>query len=379
MYSVVISLILPDLLSMIMLIFLAFLISRNIVISKESSQDFLTIIFLVMVIIVTEVMESALEVTSLDAQMAMLVLNVVGFIITPIIPILMSDLYNGRIVKKSTYVWIPVVINTVLCLTTPFTGWIFSVAEDNKYSRGPYFFVFVLTSAYSFFLFVRANYRYAKNFTAGDHIYLNGLYMMVVLGNVVQLIAPDVQVIWTCVSISLVLFYIFLRELQFKYDPLTGLLNRQAFQRAMQELKNVQEVSVLVFDLNCLKMINDTYGHVIGDAYITKSSTILSEVFKEVGTCYRVGGDEFCILSKECNEPKIKSALRDMEEQVERIDYKWKDSFHIAHGYAFYYKKDGQDIYDVFAEADQRMYEHKEKSKNTIREELYEEEPVEKK
>lgn len=378
MYSVVISLILPDLLSMIMLIFLAFLISRNIVISKESSQDFLTIIFLVMVIIVTEVMESTLEVTSLDAQMAMLVLNVVGFIITPIIPVLMSDLYNERIAKKSIFIWVPVVINTVLCLTTPFTGWIFSVAKDNKYSRGPYFFLFVLISAYSFFLFVRANYRYAKNFTAGDHFYLNGLYIMVVLGNAIQLIAPDVQIIWSCVSISLVLFYIFLRELQFKFDPLTGLLNRQAFQRAMQELKNFQEASVLVFDLNSLKMINDTYGHVIGDAYITKSSTILSEAFKDVGTCYRVGGDEFCILSKECNETKIKHALRNMEEQVECIDYKWKDSFHIAYGYAFYNKKDGQDIYDVFAEADQRMYEHKEKSKSILHEEMYEEEPVEK-
>ncbi|MCE5181991.1 MAG: GGDEF domain-containing protein [Betaproteobacteria bacterium] len=90
---------------------------------------------------------------------------------------------------------------------------------------------------------------------------------------------------------------------QAETDPLTGLFNRRAFdeklsrafRRAMRQ-KN-EPLSLLLFDLDFFKNINDEFGHQFGDAYLNKmAASLLSVIREDVDFVFRFGGDEFAML-----------------------------------------------------------------------------------
>lgn len=88
-------------------------------------------------------------------------------------------------------------------------------------------------------------------------------------------------------------------------DSLTGLSNHGAFQERLEhELKLAaryqHEVSLILLDLDQLKRINDTYGHVAGDATLCHVAQSMRSVVREVDMCARYGGEEFCVILPQC-------------------------------------------------------------------------------
>ena len=85
-------------------------------------------------------------------------------------------------------------------------------------------------------------------------------------------------------------------------DVLTGLYNRRYFDEMMdaewkRSGRNKSLLSVVIFDLDHFKIINDTYGHQTGDEYLKKTAAILTSVFKrETDVVARFGGEEFIVL-----------------------------------------------------------------------------------
>jgi len=84
-------------------------------------------------------------------------------------------------------------------------------------------------------------------------------------------------------------------------DPLTGLGNRRAFKRYLEEIPRSvnadDELMVAMFDLDGFKQYNDTFGHGAGDALLTRFAQRLSDTAGSA-TAYRMGGDEFCVLAQ---------------------------------------------------------------------------------
>ncbi len=85
------------------------------------------------------------------------------------------------------------------------------------------------------------------------------------------------------------------------YDPLTGAANRLLFNdRLIQALKfakrNNRAVSILCFDLDDFKPINDSFGHDVGDELLKRFVKLISSICRETDTIARFGGDEFILL-----------------------------------------------------------------------------------
>ncbi len=153
-------------------------------------------------------------------------------------------------------------------------------------------------------------------------------------------------------------------------DGLTGVGNRTAYQKKLYEYgknKNIC-VGLVMFDVNNLKKINDKFGHSVGDELIIKSANIIKDSFKDIGSCYRIGGDEFVVfISGKKIDEDYQKGIENMNTIISDENQKTQYEISIAYGMAVYNSKIDKDISDVLNKADEEMYICKEKIKKTAR------------
>jgi diguanylate cyclase (GGDEF)-like protein len=151
-------------------------------------------------------------------------------------------------------------------------------------------------------------------------------------------------------------------------DSITGLANRTAFNQDIDELKKEEEYSIISIDLNDLKTVNDTKGHQAGDRYIINAARILSKIFGNDGTCYRIGGDEFCVLIKKSGSDAITGSLiSEMEKEIiahNKMETSYPVSF--AWGYESNIPSQPRDYSEIMRCADEKMYENKRLQKGDV-------------
>lgn len=87
-------------------------------------------------------------------------------------------------------------------------------------------------------------------------------------------------------------------ELRYKveHDALTGLYNRGAYEKLLEEHGREGDIALLWIDVDRFKGINDTYGHDIGDRVLQKVARLLSSGFRATDYACRTGGDEFAVI-----------------------------------------------------------------------------------
>ena len=142
-------------------------------------------------------------------------------------------------------------------------------------------------------------------------------------------------------------------------DGLTGLYNRAAFEEWMNETNDFNDVMIVMMDLNDLKECNDTYGHIEGDKYLINSANLISRNFGEIGKCYRLGGDEFCVIVPKASSVHIENFLKRMERKESDINkFNKKQKLAIAYGVAVFNDRDNS-FADTYKRADDNMYEKK--------------------
>ena len=144
-------------------------------------------------------------------------------------------------------------------------------------------------------------------------------------------------------------------------DGLTGLRNKRSFDLSLEHL--VQEGSsfgLCYIDINYFKTVNDRFGHNVGDALL---KTVAKRIQENTSyPAYRIGGDEFVILGdEEVEEARYKQFKKNIDQafaqRVRCLDKK----LHITVSLGFArYPDDGQEVQQVIALADQRMYADKE-------------------
>lgn len=144
-------------------------------------------------------------------------------------------------------------------------------------------------------------------------------------------------------------------------DPLTGAYNRRAWLAFMaSEEQNCHtfgiEACVFVLDLNDLKKVNDTDGHLAGDQLLQTAVQSIQSVLSPSDVLARLGGDEFAILAIDRNESSAKALHQKLQQQL--------DHAHVSVAIGMAVRDHHGTLNDAFKMADQRMYEHKRQLKN---------------
>lgn len=146
-------------------------------------------------------------------------------------------------------------------------------------------------------------------------------------------------------------------------DALTNLPNRYSFERyQLDSEKSGISVAVLLFDANYLKITNDTKGHVAGDKLLCDTAYCITKCFgnKAQDNCFRIGGDEFAAIIKNCTVKQIEDNVKEF------IEMQKKYGISVSVGYTYSDDIGNTTYKDLIEKADKKMYANKEKMHKEI-------------
>lgn len=351
-----------DILAIITLYFTIRLARRNIVIDTYRNKLYILAAAITILILMMEI-ATILMAPSRSAQIVIphRIANIIGFSLSPVVPFILYFFHRN---KPRSLICLPLLINALICILSYTTGWVFFIDAQNQYSRGDWFLLPTITSMFYYIIMVAAIAQNHNVFDVNDKQVLIPILLIPIAGASVQIIFPNIICLWASISISLLLYYIFLRELQFKYDIQTGIKNRSAFEKEMKRhAKNHNDAVIVVIDINNLKFFNDRYGHESGDEVIISAAHIIDKSFRGIGQVFRIGGDEFCVICSGIPLEIIEQACSKLERLLAASNQERTDKIGLAYGYAFYSGDGKESIYAAFAQADRAMYTHKAKLK----------------
>ncbi len=153
-------------------------------------------------------------------------------------------------------------------------------------------------------------------------------------------------------------------------DELTGLCNRRGFFNLAEHALNLanrlqRQIFILYLDLDNLKEINDTLGHMEGDTMLIETANILRATYRKSDIIARIGGDEFAVIPVDTTEENAKVAASRLQKNIdthnEKISRDYKLS--ISVGISYYDPNFPTSIDKLLSQADKSMYERKRNKK----------------
>lgn len=151
------------------------------------------------------------------------------------------------------------------------------------------------------------------------------------------------------------------------HDELTGLYNRRFFEKELRrlDLKENLPISIIVGDINGLKLTNDIFGHSVGDLLLQNTAVILKKTCREEDVIARVGGDEFTILLPRADQEETERIIKAIKNELLRgniqgIRTSMSMGYHIKNSME-------EDILQTLKIAGDKMYSAKTLSQNTTK------------
>ncbi len=174
------------------------------------------------------------------------------------------------------------------------------------------------------------------------------------------------------ISAILVLFLIFSyvrKKLEYEssHDALTSLYNRRAYEYVIE--KEVERskryhssLSLILFDIDHFKNINDSYGHKTGDKIIIELGRLILKSLRKSDSLFRVGGEEFAIISPHTNADSAFKLAEIIRQRVADFSFEINDKVTISLGVAELHQDISKD--QLYSHADQAMYQAKNGGRN---------------
>jgi len=167
-------------------------------------------------------------------------------------------------------------------------------------------------------------------------------------------------------ELGLLLEYVVMKnEMNYKieYDSLTAIHSRNMFLGKVEEYltsnKRTKPSVFVMIDLDDFKVVNDTFGHVVGDLALKSFGTILKCSMGINDECGRYGGDEFCILFRDCTKEQAVTKLKDLKKNLQNNPYHEKRAISFSYGCVEIAPEDECSVLLAINASDRAMYEYK--------------------
>lgn len=346
------------------LVVLTYVSWHNVFFVRQMKKQFILAACITITVIMAESICVIFESRAAVSSVLIFTANIVGFSLSPFIAIILSKTFSVKTGRISMLLTIPVWMNVVLVISSPWTGLIFNLS-GNHYLRGPWFGVYIAAYLCAYAILIAASLKAMRLYQCHIKSTFVMLLIFTFVGTLIQVIHPDIHTSWLCITLSLILYYAYFCELSETQDILTGLLNRSVYEQYIKDLNQHASGSILIFDLDQFKQINDLYGHPWGDSCLQTIGTLIKDCFLHMGFCYRVGGDEFCVICRTTDERYIEDRLGLFHRKIDER----RKSCHVQNefpmvstGYSVFLGLE-KGYAAAMKEADNQMYDFKNKRK----------------
>lgn len=155
-----------------------------------------------------------------------------------------------------------------------------------------------------------------------------------------------------------------------KIDALTGLYNHKTFHEYLQILidhaeKNAVSIHLAILDIDNFKLINDTYGHWVGDIVLKEVAGRITDLMNPNDFAARYGGEEFAVIFTDMSTEEAHANAEAMREGIEELSISHVDrTVTVSVGFYSYYPGDGKEL--LFRRTDSALYQAKRQGKNRV-------------
>lgn len=276
--------------------------------------------------------------------------------------------YEPMSIKHLVVLGIPVYLNFILVLLSPFYGLVFSIDATNTYLRGDwYWLAAVLTFGYMFYgIFFLLKHR--KKLMANDTILFVLIGFLPLAGGIAQALVYGLLMVWSAAAAALVLSYIYLQERMVRLDAMTGAWTRESFFHVFERriLQRPEEVfGGIYIDIDGLKKINDVYGHAEGNQAIFRVVNVIRSMIRSNDNLVRLGGDEFLLLIETTNIHYLEDLVAKIRLAFEACEQEHQLPYHLTCSFGIGLYTDTYQNLDTFLHViDLKMYEDKNRNAN---------------
>lgn len=157
---------------------------------------------------------------------------------------------------------------------------------------------------------------------------------------------------------------------QAMFDALTGIPNRLAYERKLEEeiarwKRFDKPLCLIVWDIDLFKQVNDTYGHKAGDKVLKKIARVMHDRIRETDFLARFGGEEFVMLLPDTTEAEAVDLANELRQQIESCGFHYQRkavAITVSCGISIF--RDGDVATSVFERADRALYQAKDDGRN---------------
>lgn len=278
--------------------------------------------------------------------------------LSPVIAMIFAGIMTNE--KTAKRLLIPLLVHGILECISGWLGFIYTVDTQNIYHHGSCYWIYVVFYLFCSIYFLVAAWKFGRKYQTNSRVILELTLAFLVVGLFSSMIWSEVRVSYITISIDAIIVYIYYTEVIEKTDILTGLLNRRSYESHIRNLREASEI--LFFDVDEFKEINDTYGHSVGDLCLERVGHAILRSYGNKGNCYRIGGDEFCVILNR-NLDSVTMLNHAFAERMNKEREKDKRIPYVSVGHAFF-DPEKNDIESAVNEADKQMYYWKQKRKS---------------
>ncbi|MGL6108103.1 GGDEF domain-containing protein [Romboutsia sp.] len=358
-------------LNIIVLIFLSVILllyKSKFNMKDKLNKVYCIVIITTMIIIFLEILDKivSLSLSSKIVPIAKLI-NICGFALSPVVPCfwLIYILESFDIKADVKLIFIPILLNIILCAASYNYGYIFSISSMNEYKRGTLFYIPLTITYYYLIISVIVVYKNKTKVDKKEYINLILFELIALSAGIIQIVFSQVLVIWSSVGVSIIIYYIYLQEKLLRQDSLTGIWNRFTFESYVNNLINKNKAfSLILIDLDDFKSINDRYGHDEGDIAIKNIATFLKNYFKKEGIVARMGGDEFVVILEDIDKYELKSLISNINDSLNKYNESLNKKYSLKFSIGYDEFNDNYDDLDTLMKSvDIFMYRNKNSKK----------------
>jgi len=276
---------------------------------------------------------------------------------------------ENRLKRRSLYYSIPILLNAIFVLYSLKSGLIYYINAHNEYVRGYGFSLnYVLLYGVVMYTWV-LSYRNRKLVDSRSLLGLQFFIVPILIGAIVQLFFFGLSLIWTSMSISMLIVFISIEMRQIYRDYLTGARSRRQLDEYISYRIKLSHKSkgfaIAMIDMDDFKNINDTWGHHAGDEALVTFVKLIKASVRRNDFVARYAGDEFVIVF----DLEDKKSLDDVIEKISRNVQSFNDTH--THSYQIKFsigaelvkKNEPCDSDGIFKRIDRKMYEEKRQKK----------------